>query len=103
MGTHCNHALTHLREAQPPSSYGLVGALRLAVQLIEAKALRRTSSKGEPSRTGDARSVVVLCDVGLQCYQEGCSRPSNSHASHSTLDDSSLQQEMLPNKIDAEQ
>merc|ERR1712032_1624754 len=48
-------------------------------------------------------SVVVLCDVGLQCYQDGCSRPSNSHASHSASDDSSPQQEGLPNEIDAEQ
>jgi len=70
---HCQHALEQL--------HALAGAdvdcvartpLCLAVQLLEAKMMRRPGGKGSThSQACDAKLAVVLCDVAQHCQRPG--------------------------------
>jgi len=90
--THCQHALEHLGDANASEPGGSephgehageqeaaaapaadcdLAPLILAMQVLQAKVLRRGGPKGGPSHSQDARAMVLLCDVALQC----CQRP----------------------------
>jgi len=62
--THCQHAQEHLGDA---GGAGRVASLRLAVELLEAKALRRVT--GGKGRSSDAKAAALLCDIAIGCHR----------------------------------
>jgi hypothetical protein len=68
--THCHHALENLGGHHGPEP----SDLQLAVQLLEAKGLRRTTTKGASSRNSDAAAAAALCRIALSCQRADRSR-----------------------------
>ncbi|CAE7643332.1 UBE3A [Symbiodinium pilosum] len=60
--THCQHALDQWASAPIDERVEAVG---VALKLLEAKAARRTSQKGRPAWTGDAKAASLLCEVAV--------------------------------------